>query len=441
MIFSDFLYEANHFLWREFDPTKERGIGITILFIFLIAIPIIGCLILLFKSKQILFWEFSKHKISLENTRKKKKNLIGRIQLYLILFSISYTGCIQMCGVGMNDRLEKRDPFQMEVFPNQNKIRFSQSNESLEIPLSDLVGISMKRDRHETNVKDSNKQTMSKYSFEFYLVDRTNMEILVFTSGKEFDPNGKEAREEFENRIGKSLPKRLIPEIVKEEGTYFRPTFKNAFDKSVGVNSIQEKFNGLVIEKSWESDISGNLILLLFGFSGFLLIMIFFDSFLYTYTSEDNDTKFGLIIVLLLKGILISVIIVKYEIKGTHHIKISNSTFEYKKIESEKIVLHKQFQISDIHDYSWDWKTDEIYLSTVEPKSSKTKSENGSIRYEYDILVEENKNLYYRWDKEKDNLLAIELYRFKPSRLEMIGLYRELINKIQSQKLNGDLDY
>lgn len=44
--------------------------------------------------------------------------------------------------------------------------------------------------------------------------------------------------------------------------------------------------------------------------------------------------------------------------------------------------------------------------------------------------TQENKNLYIRWDKEREDFLLLELYRFQINRIEMSEIYQGLVEKI-----------
>ena len=50
--------------------------------------------------------------------------------------------------------------------------------------------------------------------------------------------------------------------------------------------------------------------------------------------------------------------------------------------------------------------------------------------FESQSYTQENKNLYFRWDKERESLLLLEPYPFHLNPIEMIKIYRSLVEKI-----------
>ncbi|NCN09235.1 MAG: hypothetical protein GW938_05265 [Leptospira sp.] len=433
MSFSEFQSLTDNLIWLEFDPNKEQSLVLLIVIYFIISLPIIGLLWTIFESKQIVFWQFSKDRKDLSKSEKSQFWMKGRIQLYILIISISFAGCVNECKDKIShDR--KSDPFRMELLTQSRNLKFLHEGRSIELPSSEIIGIAMRRERDFSEPESDTQETKKLYTFEFYLVDRSLMEIPIFRSGKEINPYGLEAKKEFDQKMGKYLPFEIQPEIIEEEGIYFRPNYLNQISNqnvqsAPYENSLKETF-----EKSWQSDTSSNFTLVLMAISIFLLLLIGLESLLVDIDKDNekiNKQMIGIGLMFFLMGILFLLVYSKYETPGSHYIKITDKGLEYKKMVSGNTTFHRNILFQDIKDYSWNWKKDEIYLSTLKPKAIKAIQENSfRSRFLYDVSDFENKNLYFRWDKERESLLLLELYRFQMNRLEMIEIYRSLVEKI-----------
>lgn len=433
MTFSEFQSLTDKLIWLEFDPNKEQSLVLLIVIYFIISLPIIGLLWTIFESEQIVFWRFSKDRTDLNKTEKSLFWMKGRIQLYILLFSMSFAGCVNECKDKISHN-QKTDPFRMELLTQDRILKFIQADQSIELPTSDLIGVAMRRERDFSESQSDTQETKKLYTFEFYLVDRSLMEIPIFRSGKEINPYGLEAKKEFDQKMGKYLPFEIQPEIIEEEGTYFRPNYLNQISLQNVQAAPNENLLKETLEKSWQSDTSSNFTLVLMAISIFLLLLIGLESLLVDIDKDKekfNKQMIGIGLILFLMGILFLLVYSKYETPGTHHLKITDKGLEYKKMASGNTTFHRNILFQDIKDYSWNWKKDEIYLSTLKPKAIKAIQENSSnSRFLYDVSDSENKNLYFRWDKDREDLLLLELYRFQMNRIEMIEIYRSLTKKI-----------